>query len=55
MRHGIKQIETDANTIAAYSSREILYAYLLVKIIYELISQIVTNMPSIPCSNQMLD
>ena len=40
---------------AAYSIKEILYAYLLVKIIYELISQIVTNMPSIPCSNQMLD
>ena len=42
MRHGIEQIETDANTIAAYSSREILYAYLVVKIIYDLISQIMT-------------
>ena len=55
MRHGIEQIETEANTIAAYSSREILYAYLVVKIIYELISRILTNIPSIQRSNQMLD
>ena len=40
---------------AAYSSKELLYAYLEVKIIYELISRIVTNIPSMPCSNQMLD
>ena len=55
MRHGIEQIETDANTIASYSSREILYAYLEVKIIYELIFRILTNIPYIQHSNQMLD
>ena len=39
---------------AAYSNKKILYDYLVGKIIYELISRIVTNMPSIQRSNQNL-